>query len=324
MSAGALAELQGGQPGTAFVAELHRTIRAVGVSRNFPPPEGFAQWDADAVRTMVSEFLTDSQTPRRLLDLAVHCTSEDGLRARLQGSVRNFLADVGRRTPIGKLVVRINDVLGKEDGFMRVEGRWARRGRPGEAGVDDPDQLHRAIASLHVVVPAWGHDARREAPVADRDTIVTLCLALLDAAGGSLAPRALARAIGHRLGLGQAPLALEVDGLDGPPVTASVPGDATGSEAVRLIRATEILGQLNPRERLSLAYPELAVRDLAPVLGVSASQSHLVRRRAAEIVRHELLDDDDAESIALLVMELARMWAETVDSAGRSAVLVAP
>ena len=68
-------------------------------------PAGFTQWDADAVHSTVAEFMSDAQTPRRLADLAVHCATDDGLRARLQGTVRNFLADLGRRTPIGKLVV---------------------------------------------------------------------------------------------------------------------------------------------------------------------------------------------------------------------------
>lgn len=319
------AELQAGRPGPAFIAELARTMRAVGVSRNFPPPDGRAQWDADAVQTAVSEFMTDAQTERRLLDLAVHCGSDPALRARLQGTVRNFLADLGRRTPIGKLVVRINDVLGRETAFVRVQGRWARTGGPSEAGVDDVDGLSQAIRSATVVVPAWGHDAHREAPVADRQTIVSLCGTLLDAAGGSLTPRTLARVIGHRLGLGQAPVSLQVEGFEGAAGTRGVApssGDSTGSEATRLVRAREVLDQLNDRERLAVAYPEYAVRQLASLLGVSASQSHLVRRRAAEIIRIELEDDDDAEGVALLVLDLARFWAEDLDIPADSAVLV--
>lgn len=319
---GGLAELQSGRPGKEFVAELHRTIRAVGVSRNFPPPDGHGQWDADAVRTAASEFMSDGQTPRRLTDLAVHCASDHALRARLQGTVRNFLADLGRRTPIGKLVVRINDVLGREPGFRRVDGRWATKGGPAAAGQDDPDGLSRAIRATAVVIPAWGHDAQRSAPVADRETIVSLCQALLDAAGGSLTPRTMARAIGHRLGIGQAPVSLDADGFDGPAGAAPPAADSTASEATRLVRAREVLGQLNDRERLSVAYPEYAVRQLGPMLGVSPSQSHLIRRRAAEIMRLELLDDDDAEGIAILVMDLARIWAANVDIEAGSPVLV--
>ncbi len=246
---GALLELQAGSVGDEFTAVLRRTIRAVGVSRNFPAPEGHSTWDADAVWSAASEFLSDRQTARRLTDLALHCASEQALRARLQGTVRNFLADLGRRTPIGKLVVRINDVLSREPDFVRVDGRWARRSGPTEAGNDDPDALSRAIRGHAVVVPTWGHDAHRSAPVADRSTIVSLCGTLLDAAGGSLTPRSLARAIGHRLGLGQAPVSIEVDALDHPAAGDSPGVDRTGGDALRMLRAGEILDELNDRER---------------------------------------------------------------------------
>jgi hypothetical protein len=330
----AIAELQAGRAGAAFTAELQRTIRAVAVARNFPPPEGHPAWDADAVWSTASEFMADAQTPRRLADLAVHCASADALRARLQGTVRNFLADIGRRTPIGKLVVRVNDVLRGEDGFRWVGGRWARAADDGSdlagdgagdgAGVDDPVALARAIAGMTVVAPAWGHDAHRAAPVADRATIVSLCDALLVAAGGSLTPRALARAIGHRLGVGQAPLSLEVAALDaGGASGAAVLADSTADEALRLRRAAEVVTELNDRERLALAYPELTIRQLAPVLGSSPSQAHTVRARAAQVVRAELLDDDDAEGVALLVMELSRNWADAVDNIAGSAVVLA-
>jgi hypothetical protein len=315
----AIAELQAGGAGEEFVALLRRTIRAVGISRNFPPPEGHPMWNADAVHTAAAEFMADRQTPRRLTDLAVHCGSDAALRARLQGAVRNFLADLGRRTPLGKLVLRINDVLSGEDGFRRADGRWARTGGPVEAGNDDPDLLARAIQGHDIVLPNWGHDARRAAPVADRATIVALCRSLLDAAGGSLTPRSLARAIGHRLGIGQAPVALEVNALDDPAAGEAAAGaDRTGNEALRLIRATEVLTELNDAERMAVAHPEYTVRQLAPLLGASASKAHLIRQRAVDIIRVEVLDDPDGEAVALLVMELARAW---VDSESRSDVL---
>lgn len=319
----ALAELQAGQVGRAFTADLQRTVRAVGIARNFPPPEGSGHWDADAVRSVASEFMSDSQTPRRLSDLALHCASDDALRRRLQGTVRNFLADLGRRTPIGKLVLRINEVLRAEPGFVRVAGRWALESGPRDAGTDDPEALQRVIAGLPVIVPAWGHDAHRSAPVADRTTIASLCGVLLDTAGGSLTPRSLALALSGRLGVGQAPVSLEVSAFDGPPAWGSSNADQVASEALRRGRADEVVAELNDRERLAVGYPELTVRQLAPLLGVSPSQAHVIRSRAVEIMRTELLDDDDAEGIALLVMELGRMWAETMDTDAGSDVLVA-
>ncbi|MEW6153380.1 MAG: hypothetical protein AB1673_05225, partial [Actinomycetota bacterium] len=198
-------------------------------------------------------------------------------------------------------------------------------GSPAAPGPDDPVALAVALAAVAVApVPRWGAGARRAGPVADRATIVALCGTALDAAGGALAPRTLARAIADRLGIGQAPLSLDVDGLDPPTPTAAPGDDATGDQAVRAMRAGEVLARLTDRERLSVAYPEYTVRELGPLLGRGPSQAQTIRARAAAIIGGELQGDDDGEAIALLVIELAREWAEGpawADTGTRSAVL---
>jgi len=306
----ALDELRAGSIGEEFVSLLSRTIRAVAVARNFPPPDDLGSWEEEAVERTVSEFVADSQTPRRLLDLATSCATDQALTARLQGTVRNFLADLGRRTPLGKLVVRINEVLGRKDEFVRTHGRWSLDNGAGEPGVADVDHLAKVIGSHQVSAPRWGHDARREAPVADADTIVLLCRALLEAAGGSLTPKTMAAAIGMRLGIGQAPVSLDAASLDPGPPEGYPARDSTADAALRESRATEILTLLNDRERLALAWPEYAVRELASRLGIGSSQAHIVRRRAIEMLKEELADDPDGEAVAGRVLALARGWAE--------------
>lgn len=305
----ALGELRTGQAGDQFAALLGRTIKAVAIARNIPPPEGRRSWDDESVGIVVSEFMTDAGTPRRLTDLTTVCMSDAAVRARLQGTVRNFLADLGRRTPIGKLVVRVNEVLGRRDEFTRVDGRWAIAFGPFEPGVTDDEALGRAIRSHPIVVPKWGHDARRSGPVADADSIVSLCRTLLEAAGGSLTPRAMAATIGRRLGIGQAPVAADINALDGGWPDLGQATDQTGSEALRAMRAREIMGLLNDRERCAIAFHEYTVRQLAPLLDVSASRAHVIRRHALELVKAELVDDDDAEGVAMQVLELASAWA---------------
>lgn len=306
----ALDELRAGYVGEEFVSLLGRTIRAVGIARNFPPPEGLGSWGEDAVAIVVSEFVADSQTPRRLVDLATACADDQALKARLQGTVRNFLADLGRRTPIGKLVVRINDVLSRQEEFVRSQGHWALTGSVVEPAVPDVDHLASVIAAQKISAPRWGHDTRRAAPVADTETIVSLCKALLATAGGSLTPRTMAAAIAIRIGIGQAPVSLDAASLD-PAWSDSYPAiDATADTALRDSRAEEILQLLNDRERLALAWPEYTVRELGPVLGVGPSQAHIIRRRATEILKMELADDPDGQSVAGRVLELARNWAD--------------
>jgi hypothetical protein len=302
----ALDELRSGQIGSNFIELLGRTIRAVAVARNFPPPEGGTRWDAESVRFLVGEFMADRQTPRRLTDLATTCSTEDALRAKLQGTARNFLADLGRRTPIGKLVLRINEVLGKSGAFVRGPNGWSLRGGPAAPGKADVDELASGLKVINMAAPNWGHEARRSAPVADGDSIVAACEALLSAAGGALQPRVLAGAIGVRLGIGQAPLSADIGVLDGacPPEP-----DATATAATRNMRVREVLDELNDRERLAIAYPEYTLRELAPVLGVSRSQAHLIRRAAIAVLQAELRDDDDAEGVAMQTIQLARDWA---------------
>lgn len=306
----ALDELRAGCIGEEFVSLLGRTIRAVAITRNFPPPDGLVNWGEDAVARVVSEFVADTQTPRRLLDLATACATDEGLKARLQGTVRNFLADLGRRTPVGKLVVRINEVLGRHEEFVRLQGRWSLVGGAVEPGVVDVDHLASVIGAHRISAPRWGHEARREAPVADAETIVSLCRALLAAAGGSLTPRTMAAAIGIRLGIGQAPVSLDAASLDPAWSDSYLAADTTADVALRESRAEEIFGLLNDRERIALAWPEYTVRELAPLLGVGPSQAHIIRRRATEILKEELVDDPDAQSVAGRVLELARSWAD--------------
>lgn len=305
-----LDELKEGSIGDGFVALLRRTIGAVAITRNFPPPDDLSRWDSEAIGRIVSEFVADPQTPRRMIDLATTCGSDQALKARLEGTVRNFLADLGRRTPIGKLVVRLNDVLGKSEQFVRVDGRWSLIDGPTGPGLADLDRLAEVIRQHQVVTPKWGHDARRGAPVADAETIVTLCRALLEAAGGSLTSRMLAAAIGVRLGVGQAPVSLDATSLDGSWSPISSAADATADEALRGARAKEVLALLNDPERLALAWLEYPVRELAPLLGVGPSQAHIIRKRATELLRVELADDSDGEAVAAQVLDLARMWAE--------------
>ena len=128
----ALDEIRRGEVGDDFLALLQRTIRAVAVARNFPAPDGHDRWDANAVASAVREFLASNQTPRQLADLATLCRSDDALKHHLQESVRNHLADNGRRTPVGQLVLRINEVLATEPALERsrallvIEGVYRR------------------------------------------------------------------------------------------------------------------------------------------------------------------------------------------------------
>ena len=306
----ALDELRAGRTGEHFVALLQRTIRAVAIARGFPPPEGHDSWGGNALVTAVHDFLASPQTPRRLTDLRTHCRTEDALKRRLERTVRNFLADYGRRTPIGRLVLRFNEVLRKDPTFERRGVLWALTGTTTEPAAVDLDALTAAVAGVEVVVPTAWESGDRQSPDLDSDSVIRVARAVLEKAGGPLRTSVLAQAAARRLGIGGAPLSLDASAFD-PSPPALVSHDATGEEVLVRVRANEVFALLNDQERVAIGLPAVPVARLGPILGCSGSKAALIRKRAVTILQTELRSDDSGQAIADTVLELARTWTES-------------
>jgi hypothetical protein len=304
----ALSELRAGQPAEAFVELVSRTVRAVAISRNFPPPDEHDRWDSEAVEAATAAFFASRQTPRRLTDLRLSCNTEDGLRRRLQTTVRNFLADVGRKTDVGRLVLRINEVLDSDPAFVRIDQRWTLAGAAEGAVEADFDELVAVASGVHVDVPtAWTKTSRRKSPEIDRGSVVRLCHTLLTRAGGSLRTSLIAQVVARRLGIGLTPLTIDATAFD-PPQMEGPARDATSEAVVVLLRANEVLALLNDSERIAIGLPHLSIRELSRVLGVSKSQAGLVRLRAVNTLTAELCDEESGQEVGETVLSLAREW----------------
>jgi len=304
-----LAELRAGKPGEAFMALLARTVLAVGITRNFPPPDG-GQWSGAKANDVAVSFLTDGRTPKRLDWLVLHAGDDAALAGALQGVVRNFLRDLGRATELGRLVVRIRRALRESSAFVPVDGdRWALAAGPTDAAEVGPDALVRAAATVPLTFQAWSPTARRHEPFADRDSIEALLTKVLDAAGGSLRPADLAQAVAPSLQVVTGPALVELDAGDHPDGEPSAPGaDVLGDEVVNRARAGEVFELLSDRERIALAYLHLNLRELAPLIGLGHSQAAIVRNRAADVLQAELADEEQGQEIAELVLEIGRTW----------------
>jgi hypothetical protein len=305
----ALSELRAGEVAEDFIGLLQRTVRAVARSREFPPPEGHDYWDANALQSTVAEFFAHSQTPRRLTDLATRCRTDDVLRRQLEVTVRNFLADIGRKTAVGRLVLRFNEVLKGDANFVRRDHDWAFAGSAARPGAVDLDALIAVASEIEVVVPAAWTKGDRNSPEIDSPSVVRLTTAVLDAAGGPLSASVLAQIAAKRLGLGSVPLSLDVTAFD-PPTRISGSLDSTGDAAIRDSRAQQILEQLNDAERVSIGCL-VPVEKLGPLLGVSGSKASLIRNRAITIVRSNLHGDEDRPALEGAIAELARSWTES-------------
>jgi hypothetical protein len=306
----ALSELQGGKAGYEFITLLQRTIRAVAVSRGFPPPDGHESWGGAALATAVNDFFTSPQTPRRLIDLATLCRTDDALRRRLERTVRNFLADHGRRTPVGRLVVRINDVLGRNPAFERHDAAWALVGRSDEPAQVNLDALAAALQQVEIVVPTSWASGDRHSPDLDADSVVRAATVMLDTASGALTASVMAQAVARRLGLGGAPLSIDAAGFDPAHVPVAI-DDTTSGVVLVEVRSREVFARFNDTELFSIGLPHLGVAALGALLGVSGSKAALIRKRAIGILQDELIDDENGQAIADAVLALAQSWTES-------------
>lgn len=306
----ALAELRSGKVGDAFVDLLTRTVHAVGMSRNFPPPDG-GKWTGDKAADVAVAFLTHDGTPTRLDWLAIHCGDDRALASSLQHVVRSYFRDVGRATELGRLVVRLRRALRESDLFVAAPNDgWGLAGGPSDPSEVGPDALVAAAATVPVTFQSWSPTARRHEPFADRGSIESLLAKVLGAAAGTLRPSDLARALAPSLQVVVGPAFADLDPGDFPDTDFSISClDQIGDDIVNRDRALEVFALLSDRERLALAYVHLKVRDLAPLIGLGHSQAAIVRTRAGEILQEELVDEENGQEVAELVLELSKIWA---------------
>ena len=297
-----------GRLGPEGARRLYRIVRSVAVAHGFPPPGDRGGWTGEAVTETAHEFLTDDRTPRRLAHLLVHAVDDQSFDRILRRMVLNFLRDGGRRTEIGRLMLRLRDVLGRGEEFVAEPAdRWRVEKQPAIPSTVAPGALvEAASAEPHVEVPRWSPDTRRQAPVADAASLERLCRRVLEAAAGTVALDDLARSIAPRLGLTPAPLAEAADGR-GPFETVAAPQHADA--VLDSLRAAEIFTMLGRRERLLLASAGTPVRELRSVIGVGPSQAAELQGRLRALLAAELADDEGYEAVFFHLVDRAKAWA---------------
>jgi hypothetical protein len=309
-------ELRGGRLGDSFAMLLYRCVRVAARTHNFPPPEGHDSWTAEAVFEVGHDFLASANVGRRLTEMALRADDDAELGWLLTQSVVNFLRERSRRTALGRLIRRLREVLAADDRFTVVPAGVPGAGNvmlAGEArtepfGGRESDLMAAAFAVDHVTMVRWRPNARREGPLADRQSLVDVCAAVLGAARASLRWADLAAIVGSRFGLDPrtVPATTAVDGLDGEllrfvPHAISLPGqDLARSEIARAV-----LDQLTPREKLVLAWLGEPVRTIADQTGLAVSTAGVLKQRVTDRLRTLLVDDPDAEATALACRDLA-------------------
>jgi hypothetical protein len=298
--------LRTGQPGPEGARLLYRTVRLVAVAHHFPSPEGGHWWSDSAVEEVAHDFLGEQ---RRLRDVLVRSVDDRSFERLLDGAVHNFLRDLARRTDLGKLILRVKEILHDEPNFEAAAGhpdRWRLADGESEPSTAPPGALTSAIAGAQVETPNWSSE-RRDAPLADRPSFVRLMTCVLTAAAGSLTADDLAHALTSRLDHRRTALTTSLDVLE----QVSEPAPAAANPATRTIvelHAADLFATLSDRERIVLADPEATVRDLARRLGLGKSQADTIRHRLFERLRRELADDRDAGQVISRLCEFCDHW----------------
>jgi hypothetical protein len=299
-----------GHLGPEGAALLYELVGLVGVARRFPPPEGSATWDDAAQHTAAHKYLENRRTPRRLLDMALRSGNDRIFEAQMEKAVVNHFRDQARATDLGKLIVRVKEVLREANGFVAIpragEELWTFDGLPNEPSTTPAPDLAAAIRAEPIVVPRWT-SATRDAPLADRDTFVRLIRSVLGAAEGSLTAPDIARTLTTRLDHRRVPLTVELDTTEG----LSEPADPTAGPAASTlarIRAAEIFDPLSDRQRIILLNLDLGVRELGYMIGTGKSQAAELRQQLTVHLIAELEDDDDQQGTARALTELCNQW----------------
>lgn len=305
----AYSELADGHPGREFADLLYRSVRAVAVARNFPPPPGHEAWTVDAVTETAHDLLDGERGRKRLRDLTRRATDDPSLLRLLQAAAVNHLRDVSRRTDLGALILRLREVLAGSDVFTPAGNNgqlWALAAGPTATSPAPDAALAAAAAGVPGIRrPRWCSE-RRRAPVADADSLQRLLTAVLTAAGGAVSLPTLAGAVASRLDVTHVPLTVELDTVEHLPDPAiALPGpDAVLSD----LRAAELLASMSDRERILCATWGLPVRDLGGILGCGHSQAALLRQRLAADLRAALVDDSGADQTVQALVEQANTW----------------
>jgi hypothetical protein len=280
-----------GKPGPAFADLLYRTVKAI--ARHYPCPPGSKAWGPSELEGLAHDFLTRKKGDRRLISLVTSSVDERSFAKLLEKAMRNFIADQARVSDLGKVVVRIKQVLrdNAPGHFVRVPGGlWGIPGHPTAPTTVPERELVRAMAGVQVVVPAWESETR-DPPLADGASFVRLIEAVLAAAGGAMAPIDLAHVLTKRLNHVHHPLTLEPIEGDVTPQQLQVDMDPA-VEAITNLRVTEFFDSMDDRERQILARRHLPSREKAKYVGLGHAQVSTMQKRLALRLRALVADDD--------------------------------
>jgi hypothetical protein len=278
-----------GHLGDAGVELLYRTVRAVVRARFYPDPAARGFWTPDELEELAHDVLVGhGGGPGLATYLLEHAVDDAGVARVLHTLVRSELADRGRRSVKGRLMLRLREIL-DDPLFRRAPGGRERytlsSAATVEGGGDDPRLLRRAAFEVRDVrLVRWRPDAARHSPVAERSSLVAVCAAVLAVASGPVELGDLADVVADRFGIVR-----ELPSLSWQGGQAREPAIADASAVGALtVDAAAIYAQLDAEERAIVPLLGEPVRVAAETLGWRRTRTHNVMTRAAAVIAQAL------------------------------------
>lgn len=292
--------------GPAGIELLYRTVGQVVRMRNVPPPPGEASWTADAITGAAHDIVTARTGPERFTLLASRSTDETSFRRQLYALVVNDLISAGRRTERGRLSERLTDVLSAMPDVVVDQG-MVRTVGTANAGTGGFDAMVAAVARVGVVVPNWSVEARRNAPVADAQSLQDLVRAALSAAPPSGVDRSeLVRVLAVRLDVHDIPQSAEHSVLERH-LTTSHEGADVG--AVASVDGERLLSSLTIEEQMVLPYLDETATEVAELTGIGRTRAWQTSQRLRLRLALLLQDDHvDARTVAAAAVVARQRW----------------
>lgn len=288
------------------VGLLRRIAGQATRTNSFPPPRGYSRWSEEAIDELLAEMIEKKGTSF-LLDLLTKVDNQGSAERYLLKTVRNFLVDQAKSTPVGKLRSRLDTLLGQDPRFDTVaepDRGWRLADGGDQWWQGDPTVLHRAALQVRgVSISSWNTSG--PTPRLAREAIITVTLAVLTAAGGIVRAQDLARALLERFRHEIAPETVVHQYFDElePPIFSP---DEDLEHVLSGVTAQQLWKVLTSEQRAIVPYLTIP-DDAAQALGIGPREAVARREQVFELVRLATVDDPCAEEVVVTLLEIARL-----------------
>lgn len=220
---------ESGMVGSETVDLLIRLVGQTGRTNSFPPPLGHGSWSDQAVLDYVGSILSSTRGAGMAIGCVVSATDDRSLERLLLTSIRRFMIDEAKATPVGKLRLRLRGLLGKDERFVSAttllagEEAWTIPANGSTVWTEDLAELERMTASVQV---APIHRLNRAGPTPGpvRESLLAMTHEALLRTAGAMRAQFLARFLYRRFALDSAE-PTSPESASSPPPTLSLDPD---------------------------------------------------------------------------------------------------